>query len=545
MKQKALFSVFYSILLRSQRESFAYKKKHRLMRSMESSPRHSSHLDNTVTAKSWPSRVKFRQQLEEVRASLIPYLITHRNGVIFGFVLMALLLEVIEHLIFVNYGEQIHLIYDIIIYTFIFPAVVWVMIGLLQSTEVQREKADQANGLRSEFSHKIGDVRNWEELTRMIVEFAHQVAPKAKATLYVLNAETMHMRGEAECDTSGLVTLQHKINISPDSLPLGSLPQLLMQDGASGMGLSAASLIATYPDGQNEPPLTTASQKRLNRFDLPITRNNQPIGFLKMEYPLGVKPSEEEMNALRSTEPVIALALEGVQLQNLALEQAAYTETQRQQIAQNLHDSLAQNISYLRLKLDQLTGENAIHEINVVLQELERMRTSADEAYQQVRNTLDELNPTRADDLVTSLLKQARIICQRSSLTLRSSQLGTPYTLPPAVRQQVIYITREALHNVEKHAFAHQVHLQFLWLEGELILKITDDGVGFNPISITAEGHYGLWIMQHRAEEIGGALKITSLDMQEEGATGTEVTLWIPRSFTPPDQNDLFDNQAT
>lgn len=509
---------------------------------MESSPRQSSHLNSAIPSKSWPAWVKLRQRLVGARESLLPVLVLHRGGVIVGLILFSLVIELAEHLIFMRYGEEYHLVYDLVIYTLLFPALLWVIIGLLQSTAMQREKADQANDLRSAFSLKLGDVRHWDELVRMIVEYAHQVSPRAKATLYVLNAETMHMRGEAECDANGLVTLQHKPNLSPDSLPLGSLPHLLMQDGA-GTGAASAtdiisgmSLISTYPSGREQPDLppslpVTASQP--NRYDLPITRNNQSIGFLKMEYPIGSRPSEEEINALRGAEPVIALALEGLQLQNLALEQAAYSENQRQQIAQNLHDSLAQNISYLRLKLDQLTGENAIHEINVVLQELERMRTSADEAYQQVRNTLDQLNPTRSDDLVTSLLKQARIICQRSGLTLRSSQLGAPYTLPPAVRQQIIYITREAMHNVEKHAFAHQVHLQFLWLEGELILKITDDGVGFNPIAITAEGHYGLWIMQHRAEEIGGKLKISSLDTQEEGATGSEVTLWVPRSFIP------------
>ncbi len=115
--------------------------------------------------------------------------------------------------------------------------------------------------------------------------------------------------------------------------------------------------------------------------------------MIKLEFPLGRSPDSDQVRALKSAAPVMALAIEVAMLQKMAAEQAAATAAQRQSIAQNLHNSLAQNVSYLRLKLDQLTGENAIHEIGAVLQELERMRASADEAYQQVRSTLDELNP--------------------------------------------------------------------------------------------------------------------------------------------------------
>ena len=484
---------------------------------------------------------------------MAPILIKHRGWVMVGVILFILLLEIIEHILILLYGEEIHLIYDSIIYILFFPTAIWLIISLLDHADSLRKQAAQANDLRYAFNEKIGNIQDWGKLTSLIVEYAHQVAPKAKATLFIYNSENMDLHPEAVCEPSGKVTLLFQSIPNPDSpavdslladslladsLPVDSLPHRLIV-GGDRQSLPVSDGVSTRL--LDSKPLQPDNQDSLNRFDLQLARNDQPIGMIKLEYPSGFNPTTDEVNSLKSAEPMIALALEGLQLQKLAEQQAAYSESQRQQVAQNLHDSLAQNISYLRLKLDQLTGENAIHEINVVLQELERMRASADEAYQQVRNTLDELNPNRVDDLVTSLLKQARMICQRSSLTLRSSQIGAPYTLPPQLRQQIIYITREALHNIEKHAFAHQVHLQFIWLEKELILKITDDGVGFNPIAITAEGHYGLWIMQHRAEEIGGTLKINSLDMQEEGVSGTEVTLWVPRPSPVPGQSDQIN----
>jgi two-component system, NarL family, nitrate/nitrite sensor histidine kinase NarX len=301
---------------------------------------------------------------------------------------------------------------------------------------------------------------------------------------------------------------------------VGSLPQLLLQNGSS-LPAYEDSVIPPSRSSESAPPLPP------HRYDLPITRNEQQLAVLKLEFPLDSAPTPDEVRTLKSAVPVMALALEGALLQTLAAEQAAASEAQRQLVAQNLHDTLAQNISYLRLKLDQLTGENAIREIGAVLQELERMRTTAEEAYQQVRNTLDELNPIRAENLVSTLLKQARAISKRSGFTLRTSQAGTSYALPAPIRQQILYIVREALYNIEKHAHARQVHLAFLWLESELIIKITDDGVGFNPLSITAEGHYGLWIMQQRAQEIGGTLKIGPA-ADSSGTPGTEVTLWVP-----------------
>jgi two-component system nitrate/nitrite sensor histidine kinase NarX len=242
----------------------------------------------------------------------------------------------------------------------------------------------------------------------------------------------------------------------------------------------------------------------------------------------------------------MALALEVAMLQKVTAEQAAASTAERQAIAHNLHDTLAQNIGYLRLKLDQLTGVHVIREISAVLQELERMRAIADEAYQQVRNTLDELNPIRGENLSSTLFKQAQSISQRAGFQLRTSQVGTPHPLSNYIREQILFIVREALYNIEKHAIANQAYLHLIWLEAELIIKIADDGVGFNPLATPVEGHYGLWIMQQRALEIGGSLKISPAstgiivdsangNQQEStdfsgsaGKPGTEVTLWVP-----------------
>lgn len=442
---------------------------------------------------------------------VIPYMVRHRWVTLLGVVILVVCMELLEHTIIVDYGANVHLVFDLVVYTLLVPAITYIVLWLLGRSESALEQVTYNSDLQTTFSQQLGDALSWDALMQNIVEYPHKVAPSARVTLYVFDTHSLRMKPEAACGPDGQVTLKPAVMINPDSLPVGSLPQLLVQNGGS----------PSIPDLPS------------NRFDLPIIRNDQQIGVLKLEYPAGQGPGTDEVRALKSVSPLIALALEGALLQNLAAEQAAASESDRQKIAQNLHDTLAQNISYLRLKLDQLTGENAIREIGVVLQELERMRTTADEAYQQVRDTLDELNPIQAEDLDSMVIKQARFISERAGLALRVNRSGAAYPLPPGTRRQILYIVREALHNVEKHAGARRVLLQFLWLEHELILKITDDGTGFDPLAVSPEGHYGLWIMQQRAQEIGGTLKLTPAEDH-----GTEVTLWLPRPVYTTGVND-------
>jgi signal transduction histidine kinase len=450
-----------------------------------------------------------------------PVLVRWRYLIFLASLIIVFLVEAFEHLVVRLYGAALHVYFDVFFALFI-PLSIWVLLILMEKTENRRAQAVRDFERVMKLTKRLGEATNWDDLITSIVRFPGSVIEHATAILYVLNPVTSRLEAEAICMPSGEVKLHPRIDLNPDSLPVGSLPQLLLQN-TKGQSLNPPALDLRLP---------------LQRYDLSIAHNDHQFAVLKLQFPDDFTPSVEELRMLRSAIPTIALALEGGMLQNLAADQAASNELQRQQIAQNLHDTLAQNIGYLRLKLDQLTGENAIREIGVVLQELSRMRDTADEAYQQVRNTLDQLNPIQQDDLVTVVTKQAEIISRRSGFRLRTNQVGTPFNLSPTTRQQILYIAREALHNIEKHACAQQATLQFVWLTSELIVKITDDGVGFDPRQIGNEGHYGLWIMQHRAQEIGGSLKVSRV----EGGRGTEVTLWMPSS-TPAYQNIVHHTQ--
>ncbi len=452
-----------------------------------------------------PANPRTKQQgpgwLKAFTRRIVPAMLRNRQRTLLILVGIVLLYEFVERLIITRLGEPANQVFEVLHYIFLIPAVVWLVLMILNQYENERRQVVFDKDLQTDFSQQLGDAGSWDELTRRIVEWPHRVSLLTNATLFVVDPRTKCLKPECACDWQGLVTVKPALPPEPDTLPL---PER-MTGSSAGVPAQTSEL----------------------HYNLPIFYSEQQIGMLKLEYPSGKLPEPVELRTLKNALPLIGLALEGALLQNLAAQQAEASQAERQHIAQHLHDTLAQNISYLRLKLDQLTGENAIREIGVVLQELERMRSTADEAYQQVRSTLDELNLSRGEDLLTTVERQGQAISDRAGFKLKVGQTGTPFPLPEDVNRQVLYVAREALHNVEKHAHAANVKMQFLWLEHELIVKFTDDGTGFCPPE-RKDGHYGLWIMQQRAQEIGGTVKVA-----QAGERGTEVTLWVPRPEHP------------
>jgi PAS domain S-box-containing protein len=201
----------------------------------------------------------------------------------------------------------------------------------------------------------------------------------------------------------------------------------------------------------------------------------------------------------------------------------AERERERARIARNLHDSLGHSLGYLHLKLDQLTSEDAVSKREAVRQELVQMRDVANQAYELVRGMLAALLPSNASDLTTALLVQARSVCGRAGIEVQVNSEGQPRRLSPIVQQQLVYLFREALVNVEKHAKARQVDINLAWGEDTLTLSLSDDGQGFDPEQVGAGGHFGLAIMQERAQEINGQLALNS-----RPDSGTELVLRLP-----------------
>jgi two-component system nitrate/nitrite sensor histidine kinase NarQ len=202
---------------------------------------------------------------------------------------------------------------------------------------------------------------------------------------------------------------------------------------------------------------------------------------------------------------------------------AEVTEAERRRIARELHDTLGQNLGYLRLRLDQLTGDDALQEVAAIQQELVRMRGIADEAYNQMRGTLATLHPSNSGDLGAALLAQVKLVGDRANFEVELTSEGKPRALSALTQHQVLYLFQEALTNVARHSQAQHVGINLTWGVDDLTVILSDDGQGFEANTLQPDGHFGLTIMQERAEEINGSLTITS-----RPRAGTEITLWLP-----------------
>ena len=238
----------------------------------------------------------------------------------------------------------------------------------------------------------------------------------------------------------------------------------------------------------------------------------------------------DETRALTLLANSAAVALANARLaeqQKQQAEQAAIA-AERDRLAAELHDNLAQTLSFLNLKADRVRELiEAQHEAPGCAEaELAQMKAAIDTAYRQVRAALTGLHeaaPT-ADDLRARLeacVADARVASQ-TSIELKIVD-AFALALPRLTQTQAYHIVREALNNVRRHAQAQHVQITVERLKGLAQFTIADDGRGFNPTEIDGQHHLGLSVMRTRAERCGGTLEVKS-----EAGRGTQIVARLP-----------------
>ena len=268
------------------------------------------------------------------------------------------------------------------------------------------------------------------------------------------------------------------------------------------------------------------SSSKHKGYCLQLIHQENLVGILHFYLPKTEKLSNNQMEVLTAVASDMAIAIESFQLQRSNLNRVDITQTERTRIAQHLHDTLGQNISYLRLKLDQFTGDDALSEITAIRKELEKMREVADETYHQVRGTLETLQADTTPHLDSALMNQARKFGGRNNFEIEFIHEGRPYPLQGPILRQILDITKEIFGNIEKHANATHVILKTVWGDGILTVTIADNGEGFNMDEVDVTKHFGLTMMQERVEKLNGHLKIVSAENE-----GTEISITLGNSL--------------
>ncbi|MBI2862697.1 MAG: sensor histidine kinase [Chloroflexi bacterium] len=201
---------------------------------------------------------------------------------------------------------------------------------------------------------------------------------------------------------------------------------------------------------------------------------------------------------------------------------------ERDRIARELHDSLAQVLGYLAMQAKgarmALTGRD-LSRVETALQE---MADVADEAYTDVREAIlglrEAVSSSRGvfgmlGEYLRRYSRQTGISCQ---LILPDESVSS---FRPELEVQLIRVIQEALTNVRKHARARKVVVTYDRLDGKALITVADDGCGFDPsLARGGEGsQLGLTTMRERLESVGGGLEIYSSIGQ-----GTEMRITVP-----------------
>ncbi len=194
-------------------------------------------------------------------------------------------------------------------------------------------------------------------------------------------------------------------------------------------------------------------------------------------------------------------------------------------MAQGLHDSIAQSLSFLNLQVQMLEGALAAGKIADAGENLAFIKDGVQESYDDVRELLLNFRTRLSkQDFLASIHTLLRRFEQQTQVAVTLNVTGEGLPLSPQQQLQVVFILQEALSNVRKHAFAQHVLIE-IEREGDFVLRITDDGVGFDKDDLLAKRsqHVGTAIMQERAQMVRAQVVLRSIVQQ-----GTVVELTLP-----------------
>ena len=223
------------------------------------------------------------------------------------------------------------------------------------------------------------------------------------------------------------------------------------------------------------------------------------------------------------------------QTQLLDQERALAMLSERERLAREMHDSLAQVLGYVKMQAQAARDRLAQDQQAAADNHLAHLIAVAQDAHADVREYI--LGAKSATPAQPGFLPALRQYLQRfgETYSLRTELMVSPGlhddSLEATVNAQLLRIIQEALTNVRKHANAKCVQVSVRHLTNQAQVIVQDDGAGFGPALLAKpEGQkYGLGFMRERAEGVGGSVEIHSAP-----GAGTQVLIWVPRRKEQP-----------
>lgn len=247
----------------------------------------------------------------------------------------------------------------------------------------------------------------------------------------------------------------------------------------------------------------------------PIVRNDTHYGVINVRSP-NLEPLEIwQQQLLRSVADQFALALSLTVQKEQEHRLAMLSE--RTVIARELHDSLAQALSYLKIQVTRLQKSKDKERYDLQQPIIDELREGLSSAYRQLRELLTTFRlKMDTGGLKTALDNTVQQLQERTDMTINLHYQVTDLPLSPTEEIHLLQIVREASQNAINHSGGKKVDVRLTMLDDKSIeLTIDDDGIGI-PDTPEKLNHYGLAIMNERSRQLGGEVKILA---RNEGGT--------------------------
>lgn len=262
-------------------------------------------------------------------------------------------------------------------------------------------------------------------------------------------------------------------------------------------------------------------------FSAPLRDQEQIHGMLQIIIPADHELDLWQEQIIETIALHIGIALGTRQRVTQGRRLALFEE--RTVIARELHDSLAQSLSYLKIQVSRLQaqlapGGGASQAI------LDELREGINNAYRQLRELLTtfrlKMDGRGLAPALEATVQEFRVRAADGGSAPEFSLDNRLGSCPLNVNEEihVLQVVREALSNVARHARATHAAIALRYEHGTAFVTIDDDGIGYTPAAGDEPHHYGLVIMQERARSLGGDVRISQ---RNEGGTRVELR------FTP------------
>lgn len=261
-----------------------------------------------------------------------------------------------------------------------------------------------------------------------------------------------------------------------------------------------------------------------------VQRDNHYYGVLVVRTGMSAVLLDWQQQLLRTVADHIAIAMglkgEHEQTRRIALMQ------ERTVIARELHDSLAQALSYLKIQVSRLNKAIPKHDDAMMLDITDELKQGLDNAYRQLRELLTTFRlKVEGGGLAQAIDQAIQALTSQSGLQFRVDYQLINVPLSPHEEIHLLQIIREASQNAVHHSKGTEVIIRLVQnIDQSIELAVEDNGVGI-PESAEKLNHYGLAIMQERSRQLFGVLNIAR---RMQGGTGVYFR------FTP----DYLRNQS-